>query len=773
VEIFKGNKEEPTTKTRLPADAQITRNRFTKIPERITEINLFPSTVKEGTVPLTKENIDFTYKEFLKENKDLFNVEPNNLKLKTVKKIKNTWYVKYNQNYKGIPVYNATVSLDSSENGKINSYASNYQPNIDVSTEPRVPIEKAIEIAKATYDNKIAQALKGKDTALIIYPEETEEKIIYHLAWKFMLAGEQPDPEIEKYFILNAHTSTIIRSYTARFPGATVSGNVQGEIYPDVPTDTITNRPCRNQYVDITYAGQAVTNNSGNFSKSLPWYWVFLFSRRATFKLDGPFAKVQNRDGADYNETRNYSASSPCNLTWTATDRDHINLFYHMNMFHDWLKNQVNYSWNNAWDGTSKFNARVNYSFSNAYAGNPMQFGTNPFARSRDVICHECIHNVLYDLYGDYIGWPDSTSEAYAMDEGFSDYFSCSYTDDSRMGEGYTSTPRNLNNTRQYPGKASYSIEGHTGGMIIGGAAWDLRQRLITTLGTAGAKIADTLLFEAHQILSTSPRNYFFSDPHESNFLLALYKAADDNNNLKDGFPYFRDIQLAFHAHDLLQAILIDKDSFDFSTNLLGTLTGGDLYYYDGKFWANNQKQRGINDLGNIGDVDLATVTIPNSGYTRFGVAAVKDHTYASLAQEGETGGYIAFRVKAISTDKSQVTIRYLYRTLRFLIDPKLIQKIKLSTIKTTIGGDIKLAEGKFFANEEGQLGIIDLGDLKNKDITEIKIPTRGYIRDGMPIVEGHTYVSAYKINDKTTNVVFKVETKEETQVTLNILKET
>jgi len=198
--------------------------------------------------------------------------------------------------------------------------------------------------------------------------------------------------------------------------------------------------------------------------------------------------------------------------------------------------------------------------------------------------------------------------------------------------------------------------------MIIGGAAWDLRQRLVNARGASGARVADKLILEAHEILSNDPRDYYFSDPHESNLLLALYKAADDNNNLLDGFPYFNDIQLAFHAHDLLQAILDDTDSFDFSTNIVGYLSGGDLYYSGGKFWANNRNQKGVTDLGDIGDVDLATVDIPSEGYTRFGVTAVTGHTYMSQAQEGETGGYIAFRVTEINADKSEVTIKYLYR---------------------------------------------------------------------------------------------------------------
>jgi hypothetical protein len=660
MEIFKGEKKEEKAKTRLHDMVQVTRDRLTNIPDRVTGIDIYPTALKEGTVTVNKEKIESTFKKFLKENKELFEVESKDLKLVSVKNINKRRYIKFGQLHKGIPVYDAIVSLESSENGKVISYAANYQPDIKVPTDPKVNLEEAIDIAKKTYPTKDAKKLKEKDSILVIYPENAEGKVIHHLAWKFMLAKEQPDPEIEKYFIVDAIDGTIIRSYTARFPGAVVKGTVLGEIYPAVPTDPVSAMPIRHGSVEIDGAGATTTNHFGSYAAFVPWWWVAL-PKRAKFKLEGPYARVQNNNGADYTVIKDCDTFSPCDLTWTAADRDHINLFYHMNLFHDWLENELGYSWINL-DGTIRFNAKVNYSYDNAYAGNPMEFGTNNFARSSDVIYHECTHNILYHEYGNYIGWPAKYSEAYAMDEGFADYFASSFTNESRHGEGYTANPRNLQNIMQYPGKSSYNIEGHTGGMIIAGAAWDFRQRLVNNHGAPGARIADELILEAHQILSTYPRDYYFSEPHKSNLLSALYKAADIDNNLLNGFPYFNDIQQAFHAHALLQAVLYNGDSFDFSTNILGSFTGGDLYYYQGKFWANNINQKGVTDLGNIGNADLATVNIPNTGYTRFGVAAVLDHTYMSIAQEGETASYIAFRVTAISADKSKVTIRYLYR---------------------------------------------------------------------------------------------------------------
>ena len=94
--------------------------------------------------------------------------------------------------------------------------------------------------------------------------------------------------------------------------------------------------------------------------------------------------------------------------------------------------------------------------------------------------------------------------------------------------------------------------------------------------------------------------------------------------------------------------------------------TGGDLYYgvYEGigGFWANNLGQRGIQDVGDIGEVPLDEVAIPNEN-SQFGVPAVLGHTYVSLAQEGEEGHVIVFRVEAINDNYSSVQILYLYES--------------------------------------------------------------------------------------------------------------
>ncbi len=650
--------------------AVVTRLPEMKGPQRIVNMHVVVPDLRKGPMAFSIGNIDGAMKSFLRDNLDFFQVVPDNVRLVSAAQHGQIWRVLYQQQYNGLPVDGATVGFTITSEGEVSSYASSYVSDLKVPTEPRVTQARAVGIAKDTLGGDFAKAAVEKESKLLIYRIGKGRDATYYLAWKFLLSGKRPNPEKDTYFIVDAVSGRILRMYLARFPGANPHGKVRGEIYPVNPTSTVTTVAMPDQYVRIVGNGTATSNAQGGWSISLPWYLQFLPACSVQYRLEGPYAHVMDNAGANFTHVQTCMMSSSCDFTWTATDRDHINVFYHLNWYHDWLVNHLSYNWVNPWDGSHQFNAEVNFSFNNSYAGDPMQFGADDFARSSDVIYHESTHNVLYGLYGDYVGWPNATSEAYAFDEGFADYFACSANDDAHFGEGYGDT-RTLDNTRLYSSKAAYNTEGHTGGTIIAGAAWDFRTRMIDLMGhDAGIAYADQVVFEALENMATFPRDYYFADPQESNFLTALYLALDDNNDLSDGFPHFYDVQRAFANHNLLQAELIDLNSYDVSMNSIGWVTGGDFYITGGSFWANNSNQRGVVDLGDIGTTSLDDASIPFTGYTRFGVASAVGHTYVSLAQHGEEGGYIVFKVTAMSADKKEITIQYRYRAL-LRIDPQ------------------------------------------------------------------------------------------------------
>jgi hypothetical protein len=116
----------------------------------------------------------------------------------------------------------------------------------------------------------------------------------------------------------------------------------------------------------------------------------------------------------------------------------------------------------------------------------------------------------------------------------------------------------------------------------------------------------------------------------------------------------------------VLQARFFEGGSYHLLT---GVLVGreGDFYLspwdYDAerfKFLADRDHQRGLVDLGNIGNVALDRVPIPKTGFERFGVPVVVGHTYVSQAPDGEQGHVVVLRVSR-ATDR-EVVFSYIYR---------------------------------------------------------------------------------------------------------------
>ena len=111
---------------------------------------------------------------------------------------------------------------------------------------------------------------------------------------------------------------------------------------------------------------------------------------------------------------------------------------------------------------------------------------------------------------------------------------------------------------------------------------------------------------------------------------------------------------------------LRDRDTFHFLAQKMyaGAQLGGDFYLsFSGdvpRFWANGVAER------SCGPRRHRQRALEAGGPTRcriraWGVAALEGHTYVALAEKGEEGHYVIFRVTKIAADKS-VEIEYEYR---------------------------------------------------------------------------------------------------------------
>lgn len=93
------------------------------------------------------------------------------------------------------------------------------------------------------------------------------------------------------------------------------------------------------------------------------------------------------------------------------------------------------------------------------------------------------------------------------------------------------------------------------------------------------------------------------------------------------------------------EVCLTDQQSCDFSTKEFDWLSGGDLYFLDDVFYANNTPQKGIVDIGEYDNSEI--IPMPNSGYTIFGVKAIVGHYYIAIDGDEESS-YIIFKVNKI-----------------------------------------------------------------------------------------------------------------------------
>jgi cysteine-rich repeat protein len=168
--------------------------------------------------------------------------------------------------------------------------------------------------------------------------------------------------------------------------------------------------------------------------------------------------------------------------------------------------------------------------------------------RISDIVFHEFGHTLHYRSVIDGIGDVDGH-----LSEGLADFFASNITNDSGMGRGFFRNDQPLREIdppgfeRVYP--QDFDFDTHVSGLIIAGALWDLRQRLITELGTA-AGIART-----EQIFTGIMQR---ADDISTTFTAALI-ADDDDAELGNGTPNFCAIETTFGRHGLVPSHVMTR----------------------------------------------------------------------------------------------------------------------------------------------------------------------------------------------------------------------
>lgn len=160
--------------------------------------------------------------------------------------------------------------------------------------------------------------------------------------------------------------------------------------------------------------------------------------------------------------------------------------------------------------------------------------------RLADVVYHEFGHAVHANAVIRGVGDFDR-----ALSEGAADFLAAIITGDPGMGRGFFYSNRSLRHIDPSDGEARWpddiDNDVHVTGLIFAGAMWDLREKLIQTLGEeAGNEKIEALYYEAIRRSTDIPSSY-----------AEVLAADDDDGDLSNGTPNFCEINDAFAAHGL------------------------------------------------------------------------------------------------------------------------------------------------------------------------------------------------------------------------------
>ncbi len=95
---------------------------------------------------------------------------------------------------------------------------------------------------------------------------------------------------------------------------------------------------------------------------------------------------------------------------------------------------------------------------------------------------------------------------------------------------------------------------------------------------------------------------------------------------------------------------------YDFDTRTYTGTSGGDFYFVQGDFWANNTGQRGVASLGACSSVEASSIHVPMAGYSNFAVATA-GNCYVALGHNEEHGN-ILFSVDAVTSTTVTLTFK-------------------------------------------------------------------------------------------------------------------
>ncbi len=246
-----------------------------------------PAALTEGrTYPRRGRPKDVS-RQFLRENGELLDLDPNSLEEERELSAEGHSHVLYKQRYRGLPVEFARVKVHMDAEGSVLGANSSYEPNLTLNTTPSVGAPAAAAAAEREAGGTAFGAAE-----LVVLPLESTGRS--HLAWKIRVRG----PQASWRYYVDAHTGqTLFRYNNLKFAVCLTSGVVYGQVYDVDPSSTPgpVTRPMLNQWVYIADAStRAITTDDPTYGKG---FFCGGQVGKVSMGLHGPYVNVSSFRG--------------------------------------------------------------------------------------------------------------------------------------------------------------------------------------------------------------------------------------------------------------------------------------------------------------------------------------------------------------------------------------------------------------------------------------------------------------------------------------------
>ncbi len=490
---------------------------------------------------ITETNVRDAASAFLTAYRTAIGIDPERLVLQRMTHVRGRWYITWRQVHDGMDVLLSEVELRLFDTGNIAAFGAVVYPDLHAPDNALLSIADAVEAAARGLD--VASSLRKRSDVseavqrTAILPVGDGSRIRYHRVYEIPL--EERDGQRWISYVDAAGGDLLWRRQASFTAGSEVHahGGVT-LVHPHEPV--LTDRAFSDMYVTIG-GTRYTTDADGRIAVDID------AEQPVTALFEGPWCKVAFTDHEEGSCSDTVQPGGTLDLNWNNDNSHRFEriLFYHTNYNRAYLR-----SIDPEFDALD-FQLAVSVEFAgerpNAMSmGDQVRFiaaghESMRMAAAPMVLYHELGHSVnikMYEQLGVTNGMENRTCQ-----EGMADLHASMITDHPRVGTGVfvddeTRIMRNLENDMVYPD--SLTGEGHHDGQVLSGAFWDIRK-------STSLEVARELSHFAKYGLPDDPNDGLaFAE-----WFVETLVADDDDGDLGNGTPHYREIVAAFNRHNI------------------------------------------------------------------------------------------------------------------------------------------------------------------------------------------------------------------------------